>query len=248
MISSLNNATVKATARLRKRRERERRGAFLVEGHRAAAVALSSGARFLALLHTPAARRRRAALVTAAAATKVHEVSNEVMAFLTDSAHPPDVLAVVPLRPAGLGEAVAAGLVVVLAGVRDPAVAGGILAAGAAAGARGAVALRGTADVFAPAAVRAAAGAHFALRLAAGADPAAVAGALEGRRVAALSEDGVPVCSASMREIDALVVCDGEVPAAFAAARRVSIPAGDRGVAAGLVARAAIALHEVTHS
>ncbi|MGH8703791.1 MAG: RNA methyltransferase substrate-binding domain-containing protein, partial [Burkholderiales bacterium] len=100
MISSLSNATVKATVRLQKRRERDRRGSFLVEGRRAVAAALSAGVQLHEVFHLQGADASKPIVETAArSGATLHEVSPAVMAHLTDLRHPPDVLAVAPLHP-----------------------------------------------------------------------------------------------------------------------------------------------------
>lgn len=244
MISSRSNATVKSTVRLRKRREREKRGVFVVEGHRATAVAAALGARLLEVFHTATAARRRHALLQSMSGAKIHAVTPEIMAYLTGSPHPPDVIAITPMRPVPASRAARGDLILVLAGVKDPAVAGGLLAAGAAAGAAGAIGLRGTTDLFAPPCVRAGAGAHFALPLAVDVEPEDADAALAGHRIVALSDGGVPVCSENMRPPIAVVIGEGPLPEAFSRAERVCVPAGPSGVMAGPVARAAVALYE----
>ncbi|HVL91048.1 MAG TPA: TrmH family RNA methyltransferase [Actinomycetota bacterium] len=247
MISSRANAAVKSTVRLRKRREREKRGVFLVEGHRAVSAAVAKGIKLLDVFHTEPALRHREPLLRSISGATVRSVTPEIMAHLTGHDHPPDVLAIAPLRPSSIKAAVKGDLIVILSGVRGPGVAGGILAAAAAADASGVIVLGSTTDPFGPACVRAAAGAHFALAVAPCEDAAAAAAAAGQRTVVVLSEDGSPVCSENMRPPLALVVAEGPLPEAFSTARRVSVPAGSAGVAAGLVARAAIALHEARH-
>ncbi|GAC1416223.1 MAG: RNA methyltransferase [Actinomycetota bacterium] len=249
MISSLNNATVKATAKLAKRRERDRRRMFLVEGHRATTVALASGISVPLLFYTPAARKRTELLDGAAlSGSKMSEVSPAVMRHLTTHAHPPDVLAVATQRPATAKKAAAGAFLVVLSGVKDPAVAGGILSAAAGAGATGVIVLEGSTDVFAPAAARAAAGAHFILPIARDIAPADAVAACGSRALYALTEQGRAVCSASMNLPLALVVCESGVPAEFAHADCVAVPSGVHGCGPGLGSRAAISIYQVTGS
>lgn len=252
MISSPHNPTVRKVSRLRKPIRREQEGAFLVEGHQAVSVALAVRAPLMEMLHTPAAKRRRGALLKEAsdAGAKVIEVSEEVLDYVTSSPHPVDVLATAAIRRAPLERALGGDLVVVLAGVRDPSVAGGILASAVAAGASAAVALRGTADLFAQACVRAACGAHFVLDLATRADPAEVAAGLAGRRAVVLDEEGTPLPAAGLRRPLALVVPGegGLLPGAFAGAERIRVPGGVAGVRAGIGARAAVVLYEVTRT
>lgn len=247
MISSRSNAAVKSTVKLRKRREREKRGVFLVEGHRAVAIAVARGVRLLDVFHTASATRHRETLLRSLGGATLRAVTPEIMAHLTGHDHPPDVLAIAPLRPASLKTASKGDLTVILAGVQGPGVAGGVLAAAASADASGAIVLPGTTDPFAPACVRAAGGAHFAMPVALCDDPAAAVEAVSGRSVVVLSEDGSPVCSENMRPPLAFVVAEGSIPEAFAAAAHVCVPAGESGVAPGISAQAAIALYEARH-
>lgn len=218
---------------------------FLIEGHRAVAAALAGGVKLLDLFYTPAAAVRREPILRAAVGAKMHIVAAPIMAYLTTHDHPPDILAVAPLRPATLKRCVAGDLTVVLYGVHDPAVAGAILAAAAGADATGALAIPGTTDLFAPACVRAAAGAHFAFPVAADQAPADVAASAAGRRLVALTVPGSPVCSASMRPPLVLLIGEGPLPEAFAAAEAVTVPPGRAAIGPGLGGRAAITLHEV---
>lgn len=249
MISSLQNATVRKISRLHKPIRREQEQAFLVEGHQAVSVALAARAPLFDVLHTPAAARRRASLLkeAAGAGARVLEVSVPVMEHITGQSHPADVCATAPLRRCQ-PEALSRGdLVVVLCGVRDPSVAGSIMAAAAAAGATGIAATPGTADLFSAPCARAAAGAHFVLNVATRVDPAALAAGLGDRRVVALDEVGADPGSGRLQRPLAVVIggTPEPLPDAFASAERVAVPAGETGVRAGLSARAAVVLYEV---
>lgn len=236
MISSPNNPTIRRTRRLRKRAERERRRAFIVEGHRAVRVALDRSHPIELVLHTPAAAvRHRQILVDAQdAGAQVHETDPRVMARLTSAANPPDLLAVARLPdPTRNGP----GPVLVLVGVRDPATAGTLLAAAAAAGFARAVAVRGTADLFASTPVRTGAGAHFVLGLA---EAETVEESVAGiSPVVALAADGDAPWAADLRSPAAFVIGDEHATVYDA---RVAVPAG--AVAAPLAVRGAVVLFE----
>lgn len=248
MISNPNNPQIRAVRKLRKRRERDRRRAMLVEGHRALGVAIRTGCPVLELVHTPDAATKRPELLRAvrASGAKVLEVSREVMASLSAVGSAPDVLGVVPMREASLEEASAAfGLGAVLAGVRDPATAGSILASCAAAGGTVAIATTGTTDLFAPKPVRSAAGAHFLLRVASGVDPAACAGSLEaaGVRLVTIAPDGDSLPNAPWMEPVAVVVGeDGVVPDALTGKDRVRVGEPEASIRPPLAAEAAVVL------
>jgi RNA methyltransferase, TrmH family len=250
VISSTNNAAVKKVVRLRKRRERLRRALMIVEGHAAVGAALDAGMPLIEVFHTPGAALRRGSLFArlGTSTAKVVECSERVITFLAGTDHPPDVLAVAPLREASLAEASAGDFCVVLSEIRDPAVVGGIMAAATGAGATSVIAMKGTADIFAPAAIRAAAGAHFVVPVAAGYDASTVAGIFGGgRRLVALvaTGEGTDVADAALKPPLALIVCGSGLPTAFDGAERVTAGASAGGVGPGIGARAAIALEEI---
>jgi len=220
VISNPNNPTIREIRRLRKRRERDRRRQMIVEGHRALAVALKRKAGVSRVLHTRAGADKRADLLQDAKAqgAAVLEVSPAVMASLTSVTTAPDVIGVAALPCCTLDEAVARlGFGAVLAGVRDPATAGSILQSCAAAGGTVAIATTGTADVFAPKPVRAAAGAHFALSIAPDVTPEECAAALRAAGVRIVLADAeAPASTASLdRRVAILVGEDGPLPPAL---------------------------------
>lgn len=255
MISNPNNSQIRAVRKLRKRRERDRRRALLVEGHRALDAAVRSGCPILELVHTPEGAAKRRDLVRSAkdAGAKVLEVTSEVMRSLTSVGSNPDVLGIVPLREATLDEAAQAfGLGTVLAGVHDPAAAGSILASCAAAGGSVAIATTGTTDLFAPKPVRSAAGAHFLLRVVSGVDPERCAETLKahGVRMVTVGAEGTDVSSSILAEPLAVVVGDEtDLPEAFAGgvAERVRVGVGSGPIRPPLAAEAAVVLFEAVH-
>ncbi len=198
-----------------------KRRAFIVEGHRALRVALSSGAPVEMVFHSAAAlARHRQLLVDATdAGARVHEASERVLAGLTSAANAPDVLAVAPMPPPVED---GPGPVLVLSGVKDPAEVGSMLASAAASGVRRAVIVRGTADAYASTPVRVAAGAHFVLGLA---EAATLHDALfPDARVVALADDGPAPWNVDLRGDVTLVV--GDAPEG---ADRVAVPSSDEG-------------------
>ena len=100
MISNPNNPQILSVRKLRKRRERDRRRAMIVEGHRAISVAMRTGCPVLELVHTADAVAKRPEIVRGArgSGAKMLEVSPEVMATLTDVGSVPDVIAILPIR------------------------------------------------------------------------------------------------------------------------------------------------------
>lgn len=246
MISSVRNPTVRKVRRLRKPLFRERERAFLVEGARAVEAALRSGRQVRALFHLPEAAARREALLKEAAASRalVHEVSREVMAWLSGATAPPEVLAVAELREAPL-EAVGAGPGALLAGLRDPRTVGAVMAAVAAAGGRFVVAAAGTADVFRDKAVRAARGAHFFLDIVRGvaAGEAAARVRAAGGRLIGLEAEGAAPWEADLARPFALVLA-GEGRPLDAGIADVRVAVRGPGGPAPLAAAAAVVLFE----
>ncbi len=252
MISNPNNPTIRQIRKLRKRRERDRAREMLVEGHRALGVALRAHARVSRVLHTKDAATRRADLLrdARAAGASVVEVSPAVMASLTSVETAPDVLGVADIPAVTADESLSRfGLGAVLAGVRDPATAGSILASCAAAGGTVAIATKGTTDLFAPKPVRSAAGAHFALAIAPDVDPEACAAALRaaGVRLAVIEPAGAALSDAVLDEPLALVVGeDGAIPDPLlkAADAHVAVGRPDSPVRPSVAAQAAVVLFE----
>ncbi len=252
MISNPNNPTIRQIRKLRKRRERDRLHEMIVEGHRALSVALRAKASVSRVLHTKDAAQRRADLLreARAAGATVLEVSPGVMATLTSVDTAPDVIGVAAIPRVSADEAVSRfGLGAVLAGVRDPATAGSILASCAAAGGAVAMATKGTTDLFAPKPVRSAVGAHFVLAIAPDVDAEACADALlaAGIKVTALDPSGVDPSHVELDEPLAVVVGeDGAIPDELlrAAGSRIAVGAEGAHVRPSVAAQAAVVLFE----
>jgi TrmH family RNA methyltransferase len=87
---------------------------------------------------------------------------------------------------------------VYLDGVQDPGNAGALMRVAAAAGVRWVLAASGTATLWAPRALRAAQGAHFALRLIEGTNADAAGQAFKGTWVAAAAHDAAPLWDAAL--------------------------------------------------
>lgn len=152
------------------------------------------------------------------------EVTEEVLASLSETATPQGVVAVVPFPglpwPTG-------GLAVVLDGLRDPGNAGTIMRAAWAAGATGLVATRGTVDLYASKVVRSAMGAHFHLPLRSGLDAGGLAALLAGRRIFLAAQQGLPYWEVDWRGDRALIIggeARGPEVAGALAETQVAIP------------------------
>lgn len=177
---------------------RERQGRFLLEGPRAIADALGRGVRFEALVVDAEGEPALRDWMTEGrldARTTLYRVEQREMAEFADTSTPQGMLAMGRLPEASLESLAApAGRVALLAdGVQNPGNLGTLLRTLAAIGGGPAICCRGTVDPWNPKALRAAAGATFALSIAAGVERAAALDwcAARGLAVVAL-EAGAP--------------------------------------------------------
>ncbi len=226
--TSLANERVKYVRSLERERVRTREQRFTIEGLRLVEEALQAGVRPVLAFYTarlPSSERGRTLLGgLQQAAASIVEVTPEVMASLSETVTPQGVLAVVPMRELPWPTH---GLAVVLDGLRDPGNVGTILRTAWAAGAAGAIALRGTVDPYAPKVVRAGMGAHFHLPLRSHVDAAGLPELLAGREVYLADQQGIPYWQADWRGDRALIVggeARGAELAAGLAAVRVAVP------------------------
>ncbi len=170
MPEPLSNRRRKAIAALTRRRGRRRRDRTLIEGPRALQAALDAGAPLVEAVVTPDALDDpdvQALLDRLSVPT--FETDADTMADLTDVATPQGLVAVVERRlydpdtvPEHLGDA---GTALLLDGVQDPGNVGTLLRTAAWFGAQAVVAGPGTAGLYGPKVMRAAAGSHWALDL-----------------------------------------------------------------------------------
>jgi TrmH family RNA methyltransferase len=192
---------LKAARRLTKRAFRQRERAFLAEGPQAVAEAFHCGARVTDLFVTAPARSRHHDLVAevAAGGIPVHVVDGEIMDELAQTVTPQGLLAVcdfvdVPLAELTAGAQVTAqagaGLVALLANVRDPGNAGTVLRTADAAGAHAVVFADASVDPYNGKCVRASAGSLFHLPVVAGASLEEAASALRQAGLRIVAADG----------------------------------------------------------
>jgi TrmH family RNA methyltransferase len=152
---------------LKRRKARGRRGLAIVEGVRLVEEAVGSGMRIVGAVVAPdLARSSRGSAVRGALeqhAVPVEDVSARTFATLADTETPQGIIAVVEPRRWTEADVSLAGapVLLVLDGVQDPGNVGTLLRTAHALGARGSIALRGTADVWGPKTLRAAMGATF---------------------------------------------------------------------------------------
>lgn len=165
MITSTSNSKVKRVRRLQAdRKQREREGAFVIEGTRwlDEVVQWTHTPEFV--FYTESWREKsehNQILLQVTGPTQL--VSEEVMAAMSDTETPAGVLAILPLKPLPLPHSPT--LLLILDRVRDPGNLGTILRTAAAAGADGVLLTPGTVDAYNPKVIRAGMGAHLRLPL-----------------------------------------------------------------------------------
>lgn len=185
VVTSVDNAAVKAARKLTRRPARDRTGAFLVEGPRAVREALGC---LTQLFVTDPAEELAARARDAGVA--VTTVSDRVLAALADTVTPQGVVGVAELPARGLDDALAgARLVVVCWQVADPGNLGTVLRSADAAGADAVVCTAGSVDPRSPKAVRASAGSLFHLPVVADAEPPAVVAACRAHGLQVVAAD-----------------------------------------------------------
>lgn len=196
-ITSRENALLKLARAVRDRRERD---LIFIEGLRLSEEVIRSGLPLEVVLYTEEIQRdRRGAQLLdelrAAGVRRMHLVAESLLATVADTKAPQGVI-VLAARPPSHAEAFAARLaaetsplLVVLYGVGNPANAGSILRVAEAAGVCGAIATRGTVDLFSPKALRGAMGSSLRLPVWMGASFADVIAWCNQRGVRAICTD-----------------------------------------------------------
>jgi TrmH family RNA methyltransferase len=250
---------VVAAARLRRRREREATGRFLVEGPQAVREALAHQSLVRELFATAAAAGRHAGLVTAArqAGVRVSEVTGDAMrSMLGETVTPQGLVALCAHLDVPLATALRRQprLVAVLVEIRDPGNAGTVLRTADAAGAQLVVFAGAAVDPYNGKCVRASAGSIFHVDLVRCPEPPDAVDALRaaGHRVLAATGSGET-------DLDELVAAGGPAgptawlfgseahglpPALLASAdARVRVPIHGRAESLNLAAAAALCLY-----
>lgn len=166
-ITSRSNPKVKLARSLHERKARQQSGQYLIEGVFHIGAALDAGAAVAFALHCPHLLRGEFAQALPTrlqqAGIDVLEVSEDVMASLSEKDHPQGILAVARQNAAKLASLTIRPTGVYLAAVapQDPGNLGSLLRTLDAAGGEGLLLLDGGADPWHPQAVRAGMGAHF---------------------------------------------------------------------------------------
>lgn len=166
MITSRDNATIKAAKRLLDRKGRTEANALLVEGARLVGDAWRAGVRPERVFVQPDALRADSPVHDllqrmAAERVEIDEVSERVLADLVETVTPQGIVVVVP-KPA-LALPAHATLLLALDGIRDPGNAGTLLRSAEAVGCEGVLFGPGSVEPWNGKVIRAAMGAHFRL-------------------------------------------------------------------------------------
>lgn len=163
LLSSAQNPEIKAVARLRERRDREREGRFLIEGTRELARAVAGGVALECVYVCPALLRGEGPDVLAAlpeGAERV-EVSEAAFAKLSGREGPDGLIGVAALPSRALPEPGPDGLVLVLAGLEKPGNLGALLRTADGVGVDGVIVAGRGVDLWSPNVIRASQGSVF---------------------------------------------------------------------------------------
>lgn len=187
-ITSIANPRIKDTLNIMKKRRKYGPAAIPIEGIHLIETALNAGASIdNAFVTESLMEREEGKKILEMIRTKrdsVFEVSDSVMARLTETESPQGIVAVVSYKPLRMEEVEMSRLplVTVVDGVQDPGNLGTIIRASDAAGADAVVLLPGTCDPYMPKTLRASAGSVFNIPVV-GADPATLMKSLKDRSV-----------------------------------------------------------------
>jgi TrmH family RNA methyltransferase len=248
MISSTSNSKVKYVRRLQQdRRFREREQAFVVEGTRWLDEVSGTGRTPQLVFYTESwiSDPQNAALLADSPGEPL-EVSEEVMAAMSDVVTPPGILLVMPMEPSPLPQH--PDLLLILDAVRTPGNLGTMLRTAAAAGVDGVLLGPGTVDLYNPKVIRGAMGAHLRLPVHS-MEWAQISEVSSGLAVYLASIDGtLPYTDANWRQPSALIIgSEASGPGAEAGAlatHRVYIPMHARTESLNAAIAAAVVLFE----
>jgi RNA methyltransferase, TrmH family len=164
-IESLHNPHVRLVGRLQaKKRDRYRERMYVAEGYRLVQHVVSRGCRPALAFYTPesVSSGERRALMDALVSTdcRVWQVTDAVLAAVSDAVTPQGIVAAVPMPQPDVDAVRRADLLLVLDGWRTPGNLGTVLRTALATGVGAALSAPGTVDPYAPKVVRGAMGAH----------------------------------------------------------------------------------------
>lgn len=252
----MSSSLISTVRDLKLKRGRERRGLALAEGVRLVEEAQAAGLGIRGAIIGPAleatARGKSLKAALLSAGVPMHEVPSDELRTLADTDHPQGIIAVIAPPRWSLDHIVMQprDTILVLDGVQDPGNVGTLARTAFGLGARGLVALPGTAELTNPKVLRSGMGATFRFPcVAAGLDEFAAWASTESVTLWVAAAGAEPVRGTDRPDRLALVVGNegaGVSPAMQSAARRsVAIPLAEGAESLNVAAAAAILLYEV---
>lgn len=250
-IESTQNPVIKEALAVREMRSRFRGEAFIIEGVNLLEGALKAGA-LRRVFYTEGFGKRHAPLMKSLSSGEIElfEVTERIIARLTETETPQGVAAVSSVKAASLDEVGLKGILVVIDGLQDPGNLGAIIRTSDAVSAEAVVLLAGTCDAFMGKTLRASSGSVFNIPI-----------VYEERTalIKALKGKGVRVAATTLDAKQSLFDADLRSPLAFvfgnetsgvsaelreAAAIRLRIPIPGRAESLNVAAAAAVCLYE----
>ena len=255
-ISSRDNRIIREVASLRERKYRDEKRLFIAEGPNLVREAVygSPGIRFIFM--SAGAESPEIRGLAAEAEKKVpavYEVSSDCFARISQTDSPQGIIAVIEkpeISEDAFFDAAGGGCILVLDRIQDPGNAGTLLRTAEAAGFKGAIAIKGTTDLFGPKAVRAAAGSLLRIPVLGVRDADSLLSTLEKHgktAVAAAMEAETAIYDIDLRKNIALIIGNegnGVSDELMSRARTVSIPMEGRVESLNAALSGAIIMYE----
>ncbi len=231
VITSLQNPLVQQARGLLRRKNREERGQFLLEGPKALQEAVLAGCPPGTVFFCPSPSTEPLLALMKEKGWQVVPVNERVLLSMADTATPQELIAVLDQPQSQLDQALKQGtLWLVIDGIQDPGNLGTMLRTAVAAGASGVLMTKGTVDPYNPKAARASAGALFRIPIVTGLLPDELMEKLGEAQIAlvATSPRGkIPYYELDMTKRLAVAIGSeggGLSPALFEGSQVVSIP------------------------
>jgi TrmH family RNA methyltransferase len=251
LIASRDNPRVRRWRALtRDARERREQQRAMIEGENLISAYLQSGRTVENLILSKAGSSRAGFLALAERCGKAPTVlADTVFRSIADTESPAGIAAEIALPAPGIDLASSPGCVL-LEAIQDAGNVGAILRSAAAFGVRDAVLGRGCADAWSPKVLRAAMGAHFAMRIADSVDLAAEMARFGGTVLCTVPRGGKPLADADLSgRLAWLFGAEGQgvsEPLAERASLKVSIPMKRGTESLNVAATAAICFYEAS--
>ena len=248
-ITSRDNPRVRRWRELtRDSRERRRQRRAMIEGANLISACLQSGCKLESLILSKSGSSRVELVALAGQTGKSPVVlADSVFRSITETESPVGIVAEISLPGSTLNLKSSAACVF-LEAIQDPGNIGAILRSAAAFGVRDAVLGRGCADAWSPKVLRAAAGAHFSMRISENADLEAALHEFGGKAICTVPRGGIAISAADLSgRIGWILGAEGQgVSDALAAraAQKITIPMPGGAESLNVAAAAAILFYE----